>query len=131
MNLVIDSSIWLEYLTEGPRIKKVEHCFRAPHQIILPVIVVYEVYKKIKAERGEAEAVFVAAQLERLAHRVMEVCLADAIHAADASVHYRMPMADAFVYTSALAADAVVVTMDAHFRGLPKVQFIAERTSSL
>ncbi len=48
MKLLIDSSVWIEFLSGGPKAKGLEKYFKPPHKIILPSIVVYEVYKKIK-----------------------------------------------------------------------------------
>ena len=124
MKVVIDSSVWLEYLTHGQRLKKIEQFFKPPNKIIIPVIVIYEIYKKIKSERGESEAVFVIAQMERLAVKIFEIDQPTAIKAADISVHYKIPMADSLIYTSALLEDAVVVTTDMHFNELPSARCI-------
>lgn len=119
MKLIIDSSVWIEFLSQGPKTKIVEKYFKPPNKIVLPVLVLYEVYKKIKAERGEPEGVFVAAQMERLAHSIVDINNEAAIHAADISLKHKIPMADAFIYAAAVSSEASIITMDAHFKGLP------------
>lgn len=123
MNIVIDSSAWLEYLSGGARAKKTEKYFKQ-HKIMTPVIVIYEIYKKIKKERGEGEAIFVTANLERLSHDIIDISREVAIHAADISIEHKIPMADAIIYASALCRDATVITLDSHFEGLPKAQVV-------
>ncbi|MBI4211556.1 MAG: type II toxin-antitoxin system VapC family toxin, partial [Deltaproteobacteria bacterium] len=47
-DLVIDSSGWLEYFTEGKLAGAYLKHLRSPKIIWLPTLVAYEVYKKIK-----------------------------------------------------------------------------------
>ncbi len=47
-----------------------------------------------------------------------------ALFAADLSLQYSLPMADAIVYTTAMEEECKVVTSDAHFKWLDKVVFI-------
>jgi len=46
-----------------------------------------------------------------------------ALSAADLSTQYKLAMADAVVYASALAAGGQLLTSDAHFAGLPNVGY--------
>ncbi|MBI3600476.1 MAG: PIN domain-containing protein, partial [Nitrospinae bacterium] len=47
-----------------------------------------------------------------------------ALLAADISLKYALPMADAIVYATALENNCTVVTGDAHFKGLDRVIFV-------
>ncbi len=124
MNILIDSSVWIEFFAEGPKAKALEKYLKPPHKTILPSIVSYEVYKKIKDTKGERIAILILAQLERLSSTSIPIDQGLAIQAADLSLQYKLPMADALIYSTALLKNATVLTMDAHFKGLPQVHFI-------
>ncbi len=46
--------------------------------------------------------------------------------AADVSLEHGLPMADAMVYASAQANRALLVTLDADFKGLPDVEYLGK-----
>jgi predicted nucleic acid-binding protein len=49
-----------------------------------------------------------------------------ALSVAELCKRHRLPTADAIVYATALAAEAQLVTCDAHFEGLPEVLYFAK-----
>jgi hypothetical protein len=53
---LIDSSGWLEFFTDGPLAEKYASYLSDLPQILTPIVVLYEVYKKIRRERGEEDA---------------------------------------------------------------------------
>lgn len=124
MKLLIDSSAWLEFFTGGPKSGRLEKYFRPSNRIVLPSIVAYEIYKKVKAERGERIAVLILAQMERISSHPVPIDQPLAIQAADLSLEHKIPMADAMIYAATLASGSELLTMDSHFRGLPHVQFV-------
>ncbi|MGZ8406273.1 MAG: PIN domain-containing protein [Nitrospira sp.] len=75
MKVLLDSSGWSEFFTDGPRANRYAAYLTSRHQIITPTIVLYEVYKKIKRERGEEMAVQFAGHLN--ATHVVPLSLAD------------------------------------------------------
>jgi toxin FitB len=121
--LLIDSSGWIEFFTDGPFAKKYGRHIKNPSKIVTPTIVLYEVYKKIKREKTEAEALTAVSVLNRTV--VIDLSESVALLAADLSIKHGLPMADAIVYASALESNCSVVTGDAHFRGLDGVFFIS------
>jgi predicted nucleic acid-binding protein len=44
---VVDSSGWVEYLGNGPKADAFAKYLEAPETLLLPTIIVYEVYKKM------------------------------------------------------------------------------------
>ena len=89
-------------------------------KVITPVIVLYEVYKKIKRERGEEMAKLCVAQIEKT--RVVPIDQGIALRAADLSLEFSLPMADSFVLATARAFRAELVTSDADFQKVPGVR---------
>ena len=56
MKVLIDSSGWIEFFTDGPLASRYTGCLTSRHEVVTPTIVVYKVYKKIKGERSEEAA---------------------------------------------------------------------------
>ncbi len=87
-----------------------------------PSIVLYEVYKIIKRERTEEDALRAVGQM--LKTRVVPLTDTLALEAADVSLEHGLAMADSIVYATALASGAALVTGDADFAKLSGVTFI-------
>ncbi len=119
---LVDSSGWIEFFTDGPHAREYARHLKDPTRVITPTIVLYEVYKKIKRERTEEEALSAVSIMNRT--RVTALSESIALLAADLSIAHALPMADAIVYATALEVGCNVITGDAHFRGLEKVVFI-------
>ncbi len=122
VKILMDSSGWIEFFTEGPLAERYAAYFSPRHDRIIPTIVLYEVYKKIKRERGEETALLVSGQLS--ASHVVQLTESIAYLAADMSLLYGLAMADAIVYATARDQDAQVVTGDADLKDLPGVIYV-------
>jgi toxin FitB len=120
--ITVDSAGWVEYFANGPLADDYEKYLDNPEQIVTPVIILYEVYKKVKREQGEENALIAAAQLMKTQIVPFDATLA--LLAADCSITCALPMADAIVYATALQMKCTVVTSDEHFRNLDNVIFI-------
>ncbi len=122
MNVLVDSSGWIEYFIAGPLARRYESYLARTEQVITPTIVLYEVYKKVKRERGEGTALLVAGRLNST--HVVVLTPGIALLAADLSLRHGLAMADAIVYATAVDQDAELVTSDADLRGLPGVTYL-------
>lgn len=110
---LIDSSGWLEFFTDGPLAEKYAAYLSDLSQVLTPTVVLYEVYKKIRRERGEEDALVAAAHLKKT--QVVELTDAIAMRAAELSLEYHLAMADAMVYATATLHGALLVTSDSDF----------------
>ena len=120
---LVDSSGWVEFLGDGPRAEKFAPYFEREERLLVPAIVLHEVYKKLLSAQGSTTADrFLSAALRARAVPIDERL---ALLAARISLDRRLAMADAMIYATALAAGASLITSDAHFQGLPAVTFIA------
>ena len=63
--IVLDSSGWLEFFADGPHAEEFASRLRQPANIITPTVAMYEVYKWIKRERSEEEAVEAVATMKK------------------------------------------------------------------
>lgn len=120
--IVIDSVGWIEFFSGGSRADRYEGYLEDLSSILTPSIVLFEVYKKIKRDRSEGDALIAAAQIGKT--QVVSLDEALSISAADISLEFGLPLADSIVYATALANGATVITSDSHFKGLPGVEFI-------
>ena len=122
MRLLVDSSGWIEYFSGGPLAERYGSYLGRPAELITPTIVVYEVYKKIKRERGEELALRVTASLT--ATEVIPLTESIALLAADVSLQYGLAMADAIIYATARDQEARVLTSNADLKDLPEVVYL-------
>jgi len=122
--ILLDSYGWIEYFTEGPLAEEYARYVEeaSEENTIIPTIVVYEVYKKIKGGISEEKALEAYAQLQRA--KVIHIDVDLAIEAADFSLKLGLGMADAMVYATAKKEGARIVTSDEHFKGFDDVEFI-------
>jgi len=123
--IVIDSSGWIEFLTDGVLADEYAKYLRQPASIITPSIVLYEVYKHAKRLVSEEAAIDAAAAIQKT--RVVPLTDELALVAADLSLAHKLAMADAIVLATAQAHDTNVVTSDADFAGVPGVLYIPKR----
>lgn len=79
--ILIDSSGWLEFFTDGPLAGAYESYLADLGEIVTPTVVLYEVYKWVKRERDVEDALAVVAQLEKT--RVAPLTSTIALAAAD------------------------------------------------
>ena len=120
--IVVDSSGWLEFLTDGPLADEYASRLRQPAGVITPTIIMYEVYKHSKRLRGEDGALDAVAAMQKT--RVVPLNDELALVAADLSLEHKLPMADAIVLATARLYEAEVVTSDVDFEGVPGVTYI-------
>jgi predicted nucleic acid-binding protein len=126
--IVVDSSGWLQFLTDGPLADQYASRLRQPATVITPTIIMYEVYKHSKRLRGEDGALDAVAAMQKT--RVVELNDELALIAADLSIELKLPMADAIILATARLYEAEVVTSDADFEGVPGVTYIPKPTSN-
>lgn len=119
---VVDSSGWIEFFTAGPLADVYAGHLKDLQEVVTPTVVMYEVYKVIKRQRSEEDALAVAAQMGK-SHLVP---LTDniALTAADMSLAHHLAMADAVVYATAQTQGASLVTSDSDLASLPGVTYL-------
>lgn len=122
--VIVDSSGWIEYFTDGPLASVYARHLQNFSALTTPTIVLYEVYKKIKRERTEEDALTAAGIINRTT--VIPLTESIALLAADLSIKYSLPMADAIVYATAVEKQCGLITSDRHFKDLSGVTFVGK-----
>ena len=122
---VVDSSAWIEYFTDGPNAGFFAGAIEDVEKLLVPALVIYEVFKWISRERGEAQAVKAVAHMQQ--GEVVDLDAKLAAYAARLSLQTKLPMADSIVYATARIHEAILWTQDDDFEGLDDVKYVAKK----
>ena len=120
--ILVDSFGWIEYLADGQLAERYEEYLTNPAEVTTPSTVLYEVYKKLRQERKEQEALLVAAQMMKT--KIVPLSEEISLLAAEIGLKHSLPMANAIVYATAMKEACPVVTSDPHFKGLEDVIYL-------
>jgi predicted nucleic acid-binding protein len=123
--IVIDSSGWIEFFADGPHAEEFAARLRNPASILTPTIAVYEVYKWIKRERSEEEALQAVAAMKKT--RIVDLSEELALTAADLSLSHNLGMADSMMLAVARANNAQLATTDSGFDGIDGVILFSKK----
>jgi toxin FitB len=122
--ITLDSSCWLEYFMDSERAALYAPAVLQTDQLIVPLITVYEVYKKLRRELSDSVAREAVGLMRQ--GQLIEADLAITLAAA---AHLPLAMADSLIYATAQQHHAVVWTQDAHFEKLPGVKFFPKTST--
>ena len=118
---LVDTCIWIEFTSNTATGQTYESLLREPNKLMLSTMVVYELRKWL-ARHMELEAADELMMSILTAH-VVEPTATIALQAAELSKAHKLHAMDALIYATALEHDAELVTCDAHFKGLPGVDY--------
>ncbi|MEN3331740.1 MAG: hypothetical protein V7641_1105 [Blastocatellia bacterium] len=124
---VVDSSGWLEYFANGPNADFFAPAIEDTGNLIIPSISIFEVFKRVLQQRGESDALQVAALMQQ--GQVSNLDVKIALEAAKLSDDYKLPLADSVILATAQTYHAVLWTQDVDFNGLPGVQYKPKRAA--
>ena len=119
---IVDSSGWLEYFADGENAFFFAPAIEDTGQLIVPVICVYEVFKRLMVQRGENTALVHIGDMHH--GKVAELTVSIALQAAKISTELKMAMADSIILATARAYEATLWTQDADFVGIAGVKYI-------
>ena len=125
---VVDSSGWLEYFTDGENSDFFAQTIEDTKNLVVPVICIYEVFKRIMLNQGLDMAELRIADLHK--GQVVDLTAPLALSAAVISTELKLPMADSIILAVARANNATLWTQDEHFRDLEGVKFIAKKQTT-
>ena len=118
---VMDSSAWLEYLAAGPNAQYFADAIEDTAELIVPVVSIYEVFKRVVQQRSENEALQVVAVMQQ--GMISEMDTTVALSAARISLEHQLPMADSIMLATARLNGATLWTQDSHFEGMRGVKY--------
>ncbi|UCF30712.1 MAG: type II toxin-antitoxin system VapC family toxin [bacterium] len=121
--VLVDSCGWLEFFTDGPLGSSYEEELSSkPEELLVPSIVLYEVFKFLLRTSGEETAI-------RCTAHMTQCCVVDldstlALESAEISIVNNLAMADAIVYATSRRYNASLITSDTDLKDLPGVRFV-------
>jgi predicted nucleic acid-binding protein len=118
---IVDSSCWIEYLMDSDIGAQVASLIENAAELIVPTITLYEVYKKLLAEKDEEYALDVVSYMQT--GMVIELTATLSISAARIRRTHKLPMADSIIYATSLYHQATIWTCDKHFIDLPDIRY--------
>jgi predicted nucleic acid-binding protein len=124
---VVDSSGWIEYLTNSARADLFARPIEQRDHLLVPTISLFEVHK-ILSRRLPADLVDRCLDVMRLG-RVLDFTDARAVAASKAARAHRLALADAAMFSIAQEHAATFWTQDADYDGLPGVRYFAKPVS--
>lgn len=122
---VVDSSGWLEYFARGTNTSFFAPVVKATDILVVPTVCMYEVFKRLLAQRGEEGALQAAGimSLGIIADLTQEI----AVNAAYISSEFKIAMTDSTILATARANNAILWTQDADFEGIDGVHYIDKK----
>ena len=122
---IVDSSGWLEYFAEGSNAEFFAPAIEDTKNLLVPVICIYEVFKKILLQSGVSAAQTHISDMKL--GNIIEIDESLALSAAKISFDLKLPMADSLILATARANDAILWTQDEHFKGLDGVKYVEKK----
>ncbi len=118
---VVDSSLWIEYMVDGPLADHAEKYIEPLDTCLLPTMVQYELAKWLRRNFDTAQSKPVLSLLTECQTIPMDAAIAT--EAAKLSIEHKLHATDAIIYATAILYDAKLYTSDAHFKNLPGVEY--------
>jgi len=122
---IVDSSGWLEYFAEGNNANFFAPAIEDTRNLLVPVICIYEVFKRILQQSGLSAAQTNIADMK--SGKIIELDESLALSAAKLSADLRLPMADSIILATARVNNATLWTQDEHFKDLEGVKYIKKK----
>ncbi|MDZ4251371.1 MAG: type II toxin-antitoxin system VapC family toxin [Sulfuritalea sp.] len=121
---MVDSCGWLEYFADGPNADFFAPAIEETNQLVVPTLILFEVFKRVLQQRNEADALRSIGLMRQ--GRCIDLTDSLAIGAASLSVELKLPLADSIILHTARNQGATLWTQDAHFEGLQGVRYICK-----
>lgn len=118
---VVDSSAWIAYLRGEPTAERFAAAIEALPSLVVPSVVVLEVYRYLRRATGTETAIRAIAPLT--AGHVVDLTPDLAIYAAELGHRHQLPLADSVILATARRYNATLWTQDSDFEGLEDVQY--------
>ncbi len=122
---IVDSSGWLEYFAEGENASFFAPVIEDTEHLIVPVICLFEVFKRLMVQRGENAALVHISDMHQ--GQIADLTSSIALQAAKLSADFKIAMADSIILATAHAYDATLWTQDDDFEVIEGVKFISKK----
>ncbi|MBL4903340.1 type II toxin-antitoxin system VapC family toxin [Desulfocapsa sp. AH-315-G09] len=123
--IIVDSCGWLEWFADGELADQYHEYLAAADNILMPAIIIYEVYKILKRELNEEKALLAVGYMKKCQLIPFDDNLA--LTAADIALRENLAMADAIIVATAQAHNCRIISSDADLKDQVNVKFIPKK----
>lgn len=120
--VLIDSSVWIEIFSKGPKYSKCNLEMRDVEVCPVPAIIHFEVYQRICSKSSSDLALSTSAWLRQ--YGTLDLTDEIAMSAAEIALENKLGMADSIVLAHAIDQRALLVTLDNDFSGIKSAKVI-------
>ena len=123
--IIVDSCGWLEWFTDGKLSDQYKEYLADLDNILMPTIILYEVYKVLKREVGEEKALLAAGYMKNAQVVPFDDTLA--LVAADIALQEKLAMADAIIVAISRAHNCRIISSDVDLKDQVNVDYIPKK----
>lgn len=123
---VVDSSAWLSYFAGDDNAEVFSEPIEKIPELLVPSIVITEVFRNVLRQRGEDSALIIAAHMNQ--GKIISLDSELAMDAAKFGVRHKLPLADSIIFATAQKYSALLWTQDAYFESLENVRYISSKS---
>jgi len=120
--VIVDSCGWLEWFTDGNLADKYRKYLEDQENLLMPAIVLYEVYKILKREVNEEKALLAVGYMKNSPVIPLDETLA--LSAADIALQENLAMADAIIVATSRLHNCTIISSDSDLKNQPNVSFV-------
>ena len=122
---IVDSSGWLAYFADEPNAKHFLSPLSDSTLLVVPTVMIYEVFKVILRESSENEALQAVVAMQK--GTVVDLNAQLAIAASKLSLEHNLPMADSIILATAQQFKAILWTQDSDFKNINNVKYFPKK----
>ena len=122
---IVDSSGWLAYFADEPNAEHFLTPLSDSALLIVPTVIIYQVFKVILRESNENEALQAVVAMQK--GRVVDLNAPLAIASSRLSIEHQYPMADSIILATAQEFNAIIWTQDSDFLNISKVKYFPKK----
>ncbi|OQY43276.1 MAG: twitching motility protein PilT [Desulfobacteraceae bacterium 4572_87] len=120
--IIVDSCGWLEWFTDGKLADKYQKYLADQENLLMPAIILYEVYKILKREVNEEKALLAVGYMKNSPVIPLDETLA--LSAADIALQESLAMADAIIVATSRLYNCTIISSDSDLKNQPNVSFV-------
>jgi len=119
--IIVDSCGWLEWFTDGKLANKYQKYLADQENLLVPAIIIYEVYKILKREVDEEKALLAVGYMKNSSVIPLDETLA--LSAADIALQESLAMADAIIVATSRFYNCTIISSDSDLKNQPQCEF--------
>lgn len=123
--IIVDSCGWLEWFTDGKLADQYKKYLADQDTLLMPAIILYEVYKILKREVGEEKALLAAGYMKNSTVIPLDDTLA--LVAADVALQEKLAMADAIIVAVSRVHRCRIISSDVDLKTQANVVYIPKQ----